>query len=82
MIESPVLREFIAENTKETLRKAISGFLIGRFGARARRLQRPLESIEDESALGDLVKFAGSCPDLAAFQARLRSGMPPKIAKP
>jgi hypothetical protein len=82
MIESPVLKEFIAENTRETLRKAISGFLVGRFGPSARRLQRSLELIEDESELDDLVKFAGSCPDVAAFQARIRAGTPPKGAKP
>jgi hypothetical protein len=82
MIESPVLREFIAENTRETLREAISSFLVGRFGSGAGRLQRSFESIEDESELRELVKYAGSCPDLASFQARLRTGAPPKIAKP
>jgi hypothetical protein len=74
MIESPVLKEFIAENTRETLRKAISGFLIGRFGPAARKLQRPLELIEDESELAELVKFAGACSDVASFQARLGAG--------
>ena len=82
MIKSPVLKEFIAENTRETLRKAISGFLVGRFGRTARRLQRALDLIEDESELEDLVKFAGSCSDVASFQARIRTGGPPKVSKP
>jgi hypothetical protein len=81
MIESPVLKELLAENTRETLRKAILDILVVRFGSSGRRLQRSLELIEDESELRELVKVVGSCADLATFQARLRAGASPKAPK-
>jgi predicted transposase YdaD len=76
MIESPVLQELKAEwtreaaleATRETMRRAIVGFLVARFGAKAKEVGALLETIDDEGRLQELVTFAAVCPDLEAFR--------------
>jgi hypothetical protein len=72
MIESPLIQEIVAENTQKTLRWAITAFLELRFGP-VPAVSAALNSVMDEQPLRVLLRFAVSCPDLAAFQARLVS---------
>jgi hypothetical protein len=71
MIESPVLKELMAENTLKTRRADILEVLSGRFGRESRTLRRALESIDDEKQLKTLLKECGKCPDLESFKKLL-----------
>jgi hypothetical protein len=71
MIESPVLKELMAENTLKTRRADILKFLRARFGPEARRLRRALNAIEDDKQLEQLIDQAGRCPDLESFKKLL-----------
>ncbi|HTU90171.1 MAG TPA: hypothetical protein VMF69_08870 [Gemmataceae bacterium] len=71
MIDSPLIRELVAENTQETLQQAIVRFLEGRFGTVSDALAARIKAVRKKKDLDSLVSFAGQCPDLAAFEARL-----------
>jgi hypothetical protein len=70
-IESPVLKELMAENTLKTMRAAIIEFLAGRFGREARALRPMLKAIEDGKQLKRLLSQSGRCPDLESFKKLL-----------
>jgi hypothetical protein len=67
MIESPVLREFLAEG----LQRQILAFLDERFGTVPADVTAALQPIQEEDRLQLLARWAARCPDLAAFRARL-----------
>lgn len=69
MIESPVLKELVAE----TNRAAILKVLTGRFGKEARALRPALDAIESTRKLDRLLTQCGKCPDLEAFQKLLQT---------
>jgi hypothetical protein len=71
MIESPVLKELMAENTRKTMQAAILKVLIGRFGRGARILRPALKAIEDDKQLDKLLIQSGKCPDLDSFKKLL-----------
>jgi hypothetical protein len=73
IIESPLVQELLAQNTQETRQADILTFLEGRFGEVPLEIAAELRLVKDKQKLQDLSRFAGQCPDLAAFQARLRS---------
>jgi hypothetical protein len=72
MIESPVLKELMAENTRKTTQSNIVQVLVARFGREARALRRALKAIEDDGQLTDLLIQSAKCPDLESFQKLLR----------
>jgi hypothetical protein len=71
MIESPLLKELITENTRKTTRAAILKFLVARFGPDARKLRAALGAIGDDKQLGKLVEDSARCPDLESFKKML-----------
>jgi hypothetical protein len=73
MIESPVLRELMAENTRKTTQSNIVEILAGRFGRKARTLRRALKAIEDDGRLKALLIQSAKCTDLESFQKLLNS---------
>jgi hypothetical protein len=71
MIESPVLKELMAETVRRTKQADILEVLEGRFGRKARTLRRALKAIEDERQLKTLLNQSGKCPDLESFKKLL-----------
>ncbi len=71
MIESPVLKELMAETILKTKRADILKFLRARFGPGARRLRPALNAIEDDKRLEQLIDQAGRCHDLDSFKKLL-----------
>lgn len=67
MIESPLIQEMLAQ-TKHT---SILQFLEGRFGTIPPEVTVALRGVTDEKELGELTRFAATCPDLSSFHARL-----------
>jgi len=78
MIESPVLREFVAERSREIILEV----LIGRFGPSAQTLQSALDSIDDDARLKKLARLSGTCPDLESFKDELSLTATPPDGKP
>jgi len=70
MIESPVLRELIAEFERAARQKDIIKVLVARFGAAAMGLDAELKTIDDDR-LDEFVECAATCPDLDSFRDRL-----------
>jgi hypothetical protein len=68
MIESPVLKELMAENTRKTKQEDILQFLVARFGRKARTLRPAIKAIEDVERLKDLLNQCARCPDLESFK--------------
>jgi hypothetical protein len=66
MIESPILKELIADSR----RKDIIKFLVARFGTEARALEAELKVV-DEDRLDEFVACAATCPDLDSVRERL-----------
>jgi hypothetical protein len=77
MIESPLIDEIVSkaklEAKSEATHKNIIRFLEGRFGPVPHDVENAVLATEDMARLDDLVKWAGACPDLAAFRARLEA---------
>jgi len=71
MIESPVLKELMAENTRKTMQASILEVLAGRFGREARSLRPALKAIEDDKQLKNLLNQCGKCPDLESLKKLL-----------
>ncbi len=69
MIESPLIKEILAERTQED----IVIVLQGRFGAVPGEVTARLRKITSEKKLNDLLAYSGQCPDLEAFRKRLHS---------
>jgi hypothetical protein len=71
MIESPLLKELIAESERAGRRKCIIRILVARFGRDARGLRYGLETITDDERLDELTDLSATCPDLESFKKRL-----------
>jgi hypothetical protein len=69
MIESPLIKELVAEGKQEDIQR----FLKARFGPLPDEVSSALKSIEDIPRLNELIDWSARCPDLAAFHARLTS---------
>lgn len=68
MIESPLIKEIIAEVKQD----GIQTVLTARFGQVPDEVGAALRALEDLKRLDDLIDLAVTCPDLASFQALLR----------
>jgi hypothetical protein len=80
MIDSPLIREIVAENTQQTIHEAIRVFLEGRFGTVPDALTARIKSVRKKKELDALIRFAGTCPNLQAFQDRLPPEPTPKAS--
>src|SRR5205809_1872088 len=74
VIESPMVKELMAENTRETMRASLLEVLVGRFGPEARALRPTLRTIDDDKQLTELLNQSGKCPDLDSFRKLLQPG--------
>jgi predicted transposase YdaD len=73
MIESPVIKELLAEKRAETQQQAVGVVLEGRFGEVPQDITKRLRRIRSEKRLTDLIRYASRCPDLEAFRTELFS---------
>ena len=75
MIESPVLQDLVAKvearATARARQQDILKVLQVRFETVPEAVATAVQAVTEEQRLDDLVAFAASCPDLAAFQQRL-----------
>ena len=62
MIESPLLKELMAENTRKTTQSNILKVLEGRFGRAARTLRSAIRGVEDDKQLTNLLIRSGTRP--------------------
>jgi hypothetical protein len=69
MLESPLIRDLLAENTQEAILK----FLRARFGGVPLEVEKRLRRYKSEKRLNDLVEYAATCRDLKAFREKLLS---------
>ncbi len=67
MIESPVITKLLVKNTQENIVEVLEG----RFGKVPHEIVKRLSAVVKEKDLKALLRFAGQCPDLAAFRERL-----------
>ena len=75
MIESPLLDELINEAKAMGIQDDILEALEARLGAVPPAVATALRGLQDEERLRQLHRWSVQCPDLAAFQARLISGV-------
>jgi hypothetical protein len=73
MIESPVIKELLAEKLAESKREDLILVLECRFGEIPQDVSKRLRKLRSEKRLADLFKFALRCPDLATFRTELFS---------
>jgi hypothetical protein len=73
LMELPGIKELFAQRVQETRQTSILITLEARFGIVPPETAAELRLVTDEPKLQDLFDVAIVCPDLAAFQARLRS---------
>lgn len=71
MIDSPLIRELVAETTQQALHEAILRFLEGRFGVVSDALAARIKSVRRKKELDALILFAAQSRDLGTFEARL-----------
>jgi hypothetical protein len=71
MIDSPLLRNLLAEVTRQARRHSIILLLEGRFGMLSHALVSRINSVRKKEELVKLVKLTARCPDLASFEAHL-----------
>lgn len=76
MIDSPLIRELVTENTQQTMHEAIRLVLAGRFGTVPDSLVARIKSVRKKRELDELIQFAGTCHDLASFEGRLPTEKP------
>jgi hypothetical protein len=69
MIESPLIRELMAENSH----RIISKVLQARFKEVPQDILDRLGKIQKEKKLDELAEFAATCKDLKAFRTKLFS---------
>ncbi len=72
MIESPWLKEIVEEREAEQQRKDLLKFLAARFDSVPADVKTRLQTITDSGRLEELIDWAGRCPDLDAFRARVQ----------
>jgi len=77
MIESPLIDELREEFREQFHAEARAGdilrLLVRRFGPMPGGVEREVHALRSDERLDDLLFAAAECPDLAAFEARLRS---------
>ncbi len=66
-IESPILREIIAEARAKRMHRAILGILNRRFGAVPPEVRGAVTNVTDDDRLQEVIEFAAIASDLAAF---------------
>ncbi len=71
MIDSPLIKEIVAENTQKVRQEAIIEFLQARFHQVPEGIVQQLRNIRAGKKLKALVKHAARCADLEAFRRRL-----------
>ena len=74
MIESPMVKELMAEQTRKAMRASLLEVLVWRFGPEARDLRPVLRAIDDDQHLKELLNHYGKFPELASFRKLLRPG--------
>jgi hypothetical protein len=74
MIESPMVKELIADSKLAASRSILLNVLVGRFGPTARDLSSVLDTIDEERRLNELARVSGTCPDLESFKKLLSPG--------
>jgi hypothetical protein len=72
MIESPMIKELLAERTRQTMHHLILRVRQNRFGQLPDEVSAAVRLTIDEAALKTLFDLAIDCPDLGAFRAHLR----------
>jgi hypothetical protein len=72
MIESPLIKELVEEAQAEAKQQDIIGFLESRFGSLSEGFTSSLRGITDVKRLNELVRLAGRCADLPAFEKHLQ----------
>jgi len=73
MIESPLIKEIIAESKQQAMQGAILQFLQARFDSIPEDVAKRVRAVRGEKKLQTLIKHAARCPDLDAFRGRLSS---------
>jgi hypothetical protein len=73
MIESPLIKEIVAESKQEAMQEAILQFLQARFDSVPEDVAKRVRGVRAEKKLNALIKHAARCPDLEAFRQRLLS---------
>lgn len=71
MIDSPLIRELMAESTQQALHEAIVVVLKERFGPIDEALTARLKTVHKKEEVNEFLRFAVACPSLRAFQDRL-----------
>jgi predicted transposase YdaD len=71
VLESPVLKEIIAEQNAERIHVGVIRALARRFGPVPDEVQAQIKLVTAESRLDELIYLAGSVPDLASFRLAL-----------
>jgi hypothetical protein len=74
MIESPMVKELIADSKLAASRSILVNVLVGRFGPSARDLRSILDTITEQRRLEELARVSGTCPDLESFKKLLPPG--------
>jgi hypothetical protein len=69
MIESPLIKEIVAESRQEDIVRVLQA----RFGPVPLETTTRLRKIQSEKKLNDLIAHAALCPDLESFRERLFS---------
>ena len=68
MIESPLIKELLAENTQDNILEVLQG----RLGDVSSEVTKLLRRVTKEKKLRELIRYSGR-PDLEAFRQRLLS---------
>lgn len=71
MIDSPLIRALLTENTRQTRREDIIILLEDRFGTVPDVLAARIRFVRKKEELRELVKLTARCPNLTAFEASL-----------
>jgi hypothetical protein len=71
MIESPLIKEIVAEAKAETKHNDILRVLRARLGPLPHDVDPLLRGVSDLQKLDELLDFAAQCPDLETFRAKL-----------
>jgi hypothetical protein len=74
MIESPIIKELVADGERAGQRRTILRVLVARFGPGAREMRFALNTITDDKKLDELTDLSATCPDLEAFKKLLPPG--------
>ena len=75
MIESPLIKELVAESNQKAVQQAkqedLEVFLKSRFGKIPSEVIKRIRKIQSETKLQDLIEYVARCPNLDAFRKKL-----------